>query len=48
MIAVVLELPSVTTFIIRVIAAEISDAGAEGAFDTLDGAIGGGGNGIGK
>ena len=25
-----------------------SDAGAEGAFDTLDGAIGAGGNGIGK
>ena len=40
MIAIVLELPCVTAFVIRVIAAEISDAGAEGAFDTLDGAIG--------
>ena len=48
MIAVVFELPWVTAFVIRVIAAEISDAGAECAFDTLDGAIGGGGNGIGK
>ena len=35
-----LELPCVTAFIIRVIAAERSDAGAEGAVDTLDGAIG--------
>ena len=48
MIAVVLELPWVTAFIIRVIAAERYDAGAEGEVDTLDGAIGGGGNGIGK
>ena len=43
-----LELPWVTAFVIRVIAPDISDAGAEGAFDTLDGAIGGGGNRIGK
>ena len=35
-------------FVIRVIAADRSDAGAEGAADTLEGAIGGGGNGIGK
>ena len=48
MIAVMFELPCVTAFIIRVIAAEISDTGAECAFDTLEGAIGGGGNGIGK
>ena len=48
MIAVVFELPCITTFVIRVIAAEISDTGAEGALDTLEGAIGGGGNRIGK
>ena len=48
MIAIVLELPWVTAFVISVIAAEMSDAGAEGAFDTLDGAIRGGGNGIEK
>ena len=34
--------------IIRVIAAEISDTGAECALDALEGAIGGGGNRIGK
>ena len=48
MIAVVFELPCITAFVIRVIAAEISDTGAEGALDTLEGAIGGDGNGIGK
>ena len=48
MIAVVFELPCVTAFVIRVITAEISDTGAECALDTLEGAIGGGGNGIGK
>ena len=48
MIAVVFELPWVTAFVIRVIAAEISDTGAECAFHMLEGAIGGGGNGIGK
>ena len=48
MIAVVFELPWVTAFVIRVIAAEISDTGAECAFYTLEGAIGGGGKGIGK
>ena len=48
MIAIVFELPYVTAFIIRVITAEISYTGAECAFDTLEGAIGGGGNGIGK
>ena len=47
-IAVVFELPCVTAFIIRVITAEISDTGAECALDTLEGAIGAGGNGIGK
>ena len=48
MIAVVFELPCITAFVIRVIAAEISDTEAECALDTLEGAIGGGGNGIGK
>ena len=48
MIAMVFEFPCVTVFVIRVIAAEISDTGAECAVDTLEGAIGGGGNGIGK
>ena len=48
MIAIMFELPCITAFVIRVIAAEISDTGAEGAFDVLEGAIGGGGNGIGK
>ena len=47
-IAVVFELPCVMAFVIRVIAAEISDTGAECALDALEGAIGGGGNGIGK
>ena len=48
MIAVVFELPWVTAFIISIITAEISDTGVECAFDMLEGAIGGGGNGIGK
>ena len=48
MIAIVFELPWVTAFVIRVIAAQISDTGAECAFDMLEGARGGGGNGIGK
>ena len=48
MIAVVFELPWFTAFVIKVIAADKSDAGAEGTADTLDGAIGGGGNVIGK
>ena len=47
-IAVVFELPCIMAFVIRVIVAEISDTGAECALDTLEGAIGGGGNGIGK
>ena len=47
-IAVVFEFPCITAFIIRVSAAEISDTGAECALDALEGAIGGGGNGIGK
>ena len=48
MIAVVFELPWFTAFVIKVIAAGKSDAGAEGTADMLDGAMGGGGNGIGK
>ena len=48
MIAVVFKFPCVTAFVIRVSAAEISDTGAECALDALEGAIGGGGNGIGK
>ena len=47
-IAVVFEFPCITAFVIRVSAAEISDTGAECALNTLEGAIGGGGNGIGK
>ena len=46
--AVVLELPWFTAFVIKVIAAERSDEGAEEAADTLEHATGGGGNGIGK
>ena len=46
--AVVFEFPCVTAFVIRVSAAEMSDTGAECALDALEGAIGGGGNGIGK
>ena len=46
--AVVLEFPWFTAFVIKVIAAERSDAGAEEAADTLKGATGGGGNRIGK
>ena len=42
------ELPWFTAFVIKVIVADKSDAGAEGTTDTLDGARGGGGNGIGK
>ena len=48
MITVVFKFPCTTAFVIRVSAAEISDTGAECALDTLEGAIGGGGNGIGK
>ena len=40
MIAVVFELPWFTAFVIKVIAADKSDAGAEGIADTLDGAMG--------
>ena len=47
-IAVVFEFPCATAFVIRVSTAEISDTGAECALDALEGAIGGGGNGIGK
>ena len=47
-IAVVFEFPCITAFVIRVSAAEISDTGAERALDALEGAIGSGGNGIGK
>ena len=42
--AVVLEFPWFTTFVIKVITAERSDAGAEEAADTLKGVTGGGGN----
>ena len=48
MIAVVFELPWFTAFVIKVITADKSDGGAEGTADMLDGAMGGGGNGIGK
>ena len=48
MIAVVFELPWFTAFVIKVITADKSDAGAEGTVNTLDGAMGGGGNGIRK
>ena len=48
MIAVVFEFPCITAFVIRVSTAEISDTGAECALDALEGAIGGGRNGIGK
>ena len=48
MIAVVFELPWFTAFVIKVIVADKSDAGAEGTADTLDGAMGGGRNVIGK
>ena len=46
--AVMLEFPWFTAFVIKVIAAVRSDAGADEAVDTLEGATGGGGNGIGK
>ena len=46
--AVVFEFPCVTAFVIRLSAAEMSDIGAEYALDALEGAIGGGGNRIGK
>ena len=46
--AVVFEFPCVMAFVIRLRAAEMSDTGAEYALDTLEGAIGGGGNRIGK
>ena len=46
--AVVFEFPCIAAFVIRLSAAEMSDTGAECALDTLEGAIGGGGNGIGK
>ena len=45
---VVFEFPCVTAFVIRLRVAEMSDTGAEGALDALEGAIGGGRNGIGK
>ena len=46
--AVVFEFPCVTAFVIMLSAAEMSDTGAECALDALEGAIGGGGNGIEK
>ena len=46
--AVVLELPWFTAFVIKDIAAERFDAGAEGADDALEDVTGGSGNGIGK
>ena len=46
--AVVFEFPCVTAFVIRLSAAEMSDTGAECALNASEGAIGGGGNGIGK
>ena len=48
MMVVVFEFPCITAFVIRLRAAEMSDTGAECALDALEGAIGGGGNGIGK
>ena len=48
MMAVVLEFPCITAFVIRLSAAEMSDTGAKCMLDTLEGAIGGGGKGIGK
>ena len=46
--AVVFECPCVTAFVIRVSTAEMSDTGTECALDALEGAIGGGKNGVGK
>ena len=46
--AEVFEVPCITAFVIRLSAAEMFDTGAECALDTLEGAIGGGRNGIGK
>ena len=48
MMAVVFEFPCVTAFVISLRAAEMSDTGTECALDALEGATGGGGNGIGK
>ena len=48
MMAVVFEFSCVTAVVIRPSAAEMSDTGAECALDTLEGATGGGRNGIEK
>ena len=45
---VVFAFPRLTAFIIKDIAADRSDAGAEGATEAIDGGTGGGGKGIGK
>ena len=45
---VVFAFPWLTAFVIRDIAADRSDAGAEGAIETFEGGTGGGGTGIGK
>ena len=45
---VVFAFPWLTAFVIRDIAADRSDAGAEGAIETFEGGTGGGGKGIGK
>ena len=45
---VVFAFPWLTAFVIRDIAADRSDAGAEGAIETFEGGMGGGGKGIGK
>ena len=47
-IVVVLVFPWLTAFVIRVMAADRSDAGAEGATETFEDGTGGGGKGIGK
>ena len=45
---VVFAFPWLTAFVIRDIAADRSDAGAEGAIETVEGGTGGGGKGMGK
>ena len=45
---VMLAFPWLTAFVIKDIAADRSDAGAEGAIETFEGGMVGGGKGIGK
>ena len=45
---VVFAFPWLTAFVIKDIAADRSDAGAEGAIEAFEGGMGGGGKGIGK